>query len=101
MTQVTTYLQLKYNHKLSRGCHVEFAVAVDMPSLYIIVVSTVSDSMSLVSMTVSEAVDGQPTAASSVAAVAVVFRSVSEWLLDPCAPRCPRFDRFLSRDGSM
>jgi len=39
--------------------------------------------MSVVSMTVSEAVDGHPTAESTVAAVAVVFRSVSDWLLDP------------------
>ena len=62
------------------------------PSLYIIVVSAVSDSMSVVSMTVSEAVDGHPTAESTVAAVAVVFRSVSDWLLDhvQCAPSTGR-----------
>ena len=95
MTHVTSYVQMKYNHKLSCGCHVEFVVAVDAPSLYIIVVSAVSDSMSVVSMSVSEAVDGHPIAASTVAAVDVVYKSVSEWLLDPCAPStgrpcCPR-----------
>ena len=62
MTQRTSYMQSKYNRRLSHGSHVELVVAVKTPSLYITVVSAVVGSTSIVPTTVSDTVDGHPAA---------------------------------------
>ena len=80
MTQVTSYVQLKYSHKLSRGCHVEFVVPVDAPSLYITVVSDVS----AVSISAAVSVASLDTASSPVSSE-TICPSVDAAVLAPAA----------------